>query len=466
MYPINKQNELVIRLATPEDVAWFGASQELGADRYREPSTQNEIAPDHISPQTGIGLGREAVSAAFNDMETYGPFLYKSQGKQMVCDSQDVNFQRRAHKSAAREKLHRLSTAKKHMFEVLITQYQMPQWLNELVGLNEADIQDPSVDKATPLISKLTQKDAEGKYTVGDRTFQNFLEWHNFCLAQEQKAFDTQKETYIGIFKAAVQQGIAAGWMPKTALERLDRLDAAIMAVDDGFSTVIEGRNGYTGFRYDDKEVVIFGPNRMHNEKTFTHECVHVIHGRQRTESEGSYGGLMLGTLFDEKEFPSGTIVEACVEHIAGALRGDDIDDLMSVKHKHAYSYPEERKLLWALCETGVEKVDVRLFINALIEEPNTLYELGQESANAKLAAQLKAAFPNRDILHEVTLLKNGQDIHTLGRNLRVEALRRNNFAAKILIGYVRIIEGVTRSGYRHKVARKQKKAVSSPDEQ
>ncbi len=471
MHSTNKQTnseaEVVYLVPIPEDTAWFEASQKLGPDAYGDSTVQREIAPDHISPERGIGLGREAVSAAFNDMDTCGPLPYFSEslGRHVTAYPCDVNHIREAYMKNARQKLHELSDEQKGMFEVLIGQQPMPQWLNELVGLNEADIHDPNVDKTTPLISKLTQKDAEGNYTVGDRTFQNFLEWHNYCLTQEQKAFDTQKETYVRTFDEALQQAVKAGWMPKKALLRLGRLNSAIIVVDDGFDTDLEGRGGYKSLSLTDtgKAVIVLSPDRMSRKHTFMHEAVHVIHGRQLDDGEGNYGRYKIGELFDGKEFASKTIVEACVEHITGALEGDDIDDLKPEEHKQAYAYHEQRRLLQALCETGVEKVDIRLFIGALMEELGDLQVMGQKTANEKLATQLKAAFPDRDILQEVAHLGDIDDVQRLTWNLEEEAFRRKNLTGRIVMGAVRALESVTRNGYTHKVARKQKKTIAIP---
>ncbi len=448
------------RLATQADINWFASAQSLGID------TPHPLLPEHCSLQKGIGIGREAVVAAFNDIDTVGPNPVEVDGITYTSVvPRDVNFERMKYNELARRGLLALSHSKGRMFEELLSQHQMPEWLNELIGLDEADIHDPSVDKATPLIAKLTQKDTEGNYTVGERTFQNFLEWHNYCLAQEQKAFDAQKEAYIRTFKAAVERAVKKGWLPELALERLSRLESVSMIVDDGFDTNFKGKNGYQGFRGDGKEVVVFDPDQTSREHIFTHESVHVIHGR-RAWNGGNYGTYGIGNLFDFEEFASRTVLEACVEHVAVALEGNSIDDLRLGKHKHPDIYPDERRLLHALCESGVETVDIRFFINALMDEPGSLSPVGQETANEKLAAQLKAAFPGRDICQEIAQLRDMVDVQHLTYNLREEAIRRKNLAGRALIGFMRALESATKSGYRHKVTRKQNKTGYSHKKQ
>jgi hypothetical protein len=449
------------RLATQADINWFASAQSLGID------TPHPLLPEHCSLQKGIGIGREAVVAAFNDIDTVGPHPVEVDGITYTSVvPRDVNFECMIYNELARRGLLALSPSKGRMFEELLSQHQMPEWLNELIGLDEADIHDPSVDKATPLISKLTQKDTEGNYTVGERTFQNFLEWHNYCLAQEQKAFDAQKEAYIRTFKAAVERAVKKGWLPELALERLSRLDSVAAIVDDGFNTELEDRVGYHSFDENGIELVVVGQNPIDREHIFTHEAIHVIHGRKRAGGDGVYGSHEISKLFGRQEFASRTVLEACVEHVAVALEGNSIDDLRLGKHKHPDIYPDERRLLHALCESGVETVDIRFFINALMDEPGSLSPVGQETANEKLAAQLKAAFPGRDICQEIAQLRDMVDVQHLTYNLREEAIRRKNLAGRALIGFMRALESATKSGYRHKVTRKQNKTGYSHKKQ
>lgn len=105
-----------------------------------------------------------------------------------------------------------------------------------------------------------------------------------------------------------------------------------------------------------------------------------------------------------------------------------------------------ERKLLEALCEKGVQKVDIRLFISALMEDAGTIFERGTDSANAQLANALKEAFPGRNVLDDVAQLEDDKDLRMLNLNLREDALRRKNIAGKMAVGYVRHADKVVKT--------------------
>lgn len=164
-----------LRLATDREIDWFVHARGLDHE------TPQDWGSDHYSPQLAIGLGRQAVICAGNDIHTFGPWLFNKDGDVYTDGIDvDVNRYRSAWTEDARKSLENLKPEQRVAFEALLHGRDMPFWLNELVGLTEADMHDPEVDKASPLIAKLTQKAEDGTYTVGERTFLNFLEWHNY----------------------------------------------------------------------------------------------------------------------------------------------------------------------------------------------------------------------------------------------------------------------------------------------
>ncbi|MFZ1249740.1 MAG: hypothetical protein WAQ24_05480, partial [Candidatus Saccharimonadales bacterium] len=59
-----------LRLATDREIDWFVRARGLDNE------TPQVWGSDHFSPQLVIGLGREAVICAGNDIDTFGPKLF------------------------------------------------------------------------------------------------------------------------------------------------------------------------------------------------------------------------------------------------------------------------------------------------------------------------------------------------------------------------------------------------------
>jgi len=245
----------------------------------------------------------------------------------------------------------------------------------------------------------------------------------------------------VGGFEGEVRTAVEDGWMPEVALARLSKLREATIVVDDGLNTEVVDSGGYhrPAKSNNRNDLIVLSPDNKDRKHIFNHEGLHVINGQRVEPSEGdtvsNYGRYAIGKLLDSREFPSKAIVEACVEHMAGALGGDSIDGLdKPYNRKIANRHAVERWFLGHLCNSGEKDIDIRLFINALMEDGAIAEAAQEESATAILGKALQRAFPDRDILADLRGLQNEKDIYKLVRSIREDAIVRSGGVGKIVV--------------------------------
>ncbi|MBL8122335.1 hypothetical protein JNM87_06335 [Candidatus Saccharibacteria bacterium] len=398
----------IVRLATPEEIKWHEVSQQFG------PGTLHDISDKHHLPMNTVGFGRTAVGAALNDIQTFGPFVFELEGDYLrVGPDEDVNIKRRSEVRRARNYLAGLSVEQVRLADSFFRFEEAPEWLQHAVGV-ESPLEEDGEEGHIKLTAKLNEKDNEGNFTVSNRTFLNILEWHNHRLVGEQPKFAEKIEQFKAEFERAAREVVAYGGLPEVVLSRLGRVRAATVLVDDGFDTILLGTAGYKSNDSNGQTaLVVLAPGKIGDNHVFMHESMHVIQGKDTPGFDNAYSGTAIGKLFNHSEFVTKAIIEACVEHVAGVFGGDDLQDLAPRREKVAKAYVAGRKLLHYLSELGEQKIDVCLFLAALMEDADVADALGDDSATARLGRELKLAFPRSDVLNDLSKLASKDDLYT-----------------------------------------------------
>lgn len=254
----------------------------------------------------------------------------------------------------------------------------------------------------------------------------NFMQWHNFELAKDQKTLDEMSHIHKELYREKMNKAIEKGWVPEWVGDRIDeRLLDTIIIQDDGFNTLFD-KSPAAGkaYRAYDKEYIKIAPSPLskgQTEKVMTHEFNHVMDGF--TKGEGRQGVYGMYRLFGSPHTYAGfTLNEAVVEHLADALhKGNSIDVIdVAARQRQNAVYTTERKLLNVLATKGEMKIDIRDFIAAHFDQGEYIDENG-DTPTEKLKRKLKEAFPTRDIVGELNQCQNEKDIKRFTRKLRRE---------------------------------------------
>jgi hypothetical protein len=267
-------------------------------------------------------------------------------------------------------------------------------------------------DKNVDWVSTLTRKDAQDNFLVDDRTFLNFLEWHNYELAEGQKELDALAEVLKQQFADKVGQAVKDNHLPEAALHNLVKLNEIKLILDDGtelktFQDHQQGGKVHTASYKDAREAVImtmplgFKPDN----RTVSHEFAHVIDGENRWKKFYPNLSIMLGE----------PINEAVTEHIAQSLDNGKFDIISPAQRgdtEHTSAYLAYRELLSTLINDGAEPVDINDFYNVYFA--NDHGQNGQPDPAAedqfnrywnKLVNSLERAWPEMDVVDRIRAL-------------------------------------------------------------
>lgn len=397
------------------------------SETYAVPPQHEALAAEHISPDRAIGIGRRVVEQRLNetiDAET---------------SKMNLENERYALKSIPFEDRDKANA-------LLNTHF--PPGLKRVLGSEDAG--EPGFD----LVGYLTQKDRPGlrsDYVVSDGAFANFLEWHNYQLAQKQEKIDNLMESHKEGFKQAIYKAVAEGWAPESAIQHLDRVDTAKVIVDDGFATELAGLHGYTYVDKHGNHMVVAEPSELEDDSSSElafHEFTHIVagwdidpkdlirrdkpvHGLYRVF--GSKGGRIMNEAFDQ---------DFSFAMISGNI---DITDPKAPEQKDSRSYYEERELLHTLCTAGARKVDIRLFSAEYFRQPDLSVDLERaqmmhqvfgdpmpdttdHEPNVQLLEALQQSFPFADVVAEISELhpENKEMVQNYAQSLRERAAAYN----------------------------------------
>lgn len=372
------------------------------------PSLNNEAfnKSDFVNvndPFGRVGLGQSAVDADLSTTEHY-----LDQG----TSASDFGKQLQASRvNVAIANVDDLGIYRKYQFNKNVHKKSPPEHLIKMIGAK--GIVGTNYAK---MITSSDNKDA----------VLNFMQWHNFELAKDQKTLDEKSHIHKEMYRQKMNKAIEDGWVPEWVGDRIDeRLLDTIIVQDDGFDTVFAKSPSLgSAYRTYDKQYIKIAPPSLgerQTEKVMTHEFNHVMDGYAKEEGrQGSYG---MYRLFDSLHPYAGFVLnEAVVEHLADALHtGNSIDviDVASRQRRNAF-YTTERKLLNVLATKGDKKIDIRDFIAAHFDEGEHIDENG-DTPTEKLKRKLKEAFPTRDIIGELDQCRSQNDIKRFTRKLRRE---------------------------------------------
>lgn len=402
------------------------------------------------------GLGRNAVRHALTDVDRWSPTVVlqepSSDSKPWMLTDGDITYTdrdktiREWHIEEARGVLRGLSPDKRNSLEQTMFRdgRELPEWLREQVL--SAHGPEPAENSPAPILSALIEwDDKEGTYCVGNETFLNVLEWHNWHLVKEQKNFESVRGEYMSILSEGVARLVNAGDLPSAAMDKIGQLEGVYFALDDGMDTVLEGRGGFhkTSLNDVNNSVILLGPDHLQRERVLIHEALHDMTLREEKIGPESNSGIMITFASKSSFYGSTVIMEALTEHVAGAVMGDDMHNLEVTADKHAMAYPEERQLIRLLCENGAMPVDIRLFVNALFEEVHVARDLGDNSANALLKKALSEAFPGMDIVGRIADLQDDESLTNLIVDINLNSLLRKN--APPLLGLYNAVSRIMR---------------------
>lgn len=352
---------------------------------------------EHVSPDWDTGFGRVAVVLGIRRAidNTRGREAKAAERKQPHAEIlQD-----------ARNQLEDLTRKQRRQINGLMSQQDASPWLDQALGLKTRR-------KRKNYVERLTARNKAGKYKVNDELLQNFLEWHNYVLHEEQEKLDKQRPQYDEEFKQHFTEAIEKGWIPESARSNLDRLEDTELVLDDGLRSTRENFAGQAGnYWYGSSHNVYISPDTFKAKKghVVLHEYLHVTDGM----NEDSYFGPMrvrgMHRLFGMGE-GGRAMREASTEHLAVSMAHGNIDKINPERRVGEKStYFKERKLLDVLANKGSRKIDVREFIAANFENNNEPNSEGEQTKGEQLTSQLREAFEFTDVVQEISQLQPGE---------------------------------------------------------
>jgi hypothetical protein len=363
--------------------------------------TTDDILYQHVSPSVRAGLGRRAVVLNMNHAET-GESAH--------------DFNRRSILRMTRKRLDEMTKEERLAASQLLD--TPPRWLEDAVHFKQnKHVADVS------FLDKLVAKTTDGEPAVGDDTLQSFLDWHNHSLVKKQEIIDDREEELKALYIAKFHQAQKAGWILPETLHHLDRLKFTRVVVDDGFDTALEGAYAHAqSTRKDRWHAATISPLRINYlEEDLMHEFTHILDGRDPGTSEVrdllSHG---MSRIFGEG-IGGVALNEALTEQFSdGLLTGniDQTDPDSEVRRGNSHVYYHERQLLHALCAQGVEKVDIRTFLDAFFEDTVTTERLGVNSSAQQLTEALMTAFPFTDVIAEIRELSKDDSLEEYTESL------------------------------------------------
>lgn len=415
-YAEEEQMDLEMERQRLEIERWEREGTEEERQQEQEEEFLAEIENGYMSPDMLTGLGRSAVEYNFQKTnETVA-------GRLDIAQSREGNIQ--ADLAEVRSQLSNLDEWQIEEANVLLSRQPDSAWLDEALGIEEIDKEIG----VKPYIEMLTAENEAGDYAVNDALLINFLEWHNYALAQEQEKLDAYSEGLKGSYKKDFATAVEAGWIPKSALKNLNRLNDTTLVIDDGFDTSLYGIAGIATPKIDEEDdyKIKISPNEIDDPRALLlHEFSHTAHGENEADdtefADIPEGGMK--RLFDGR---GGTVIdEAVVEHFSDSMLRGEVDNLnpwSDVRKEATYFAP--RVLLDVLANKGANKIDIRDFFAAHFENGREAKEAGKNSAQAHLVKKLNEAFPFTDVIHEIAELNitDEMGIETYAKLLKDQA--------------------------------------------
>jgi hypothetical protein len=363
-----------------------------------------EAAREHISldtsPDVPIGLGRGAVKAALFSTE------YALENK--PSNQAALEEQRRRELDTERDYLASLDESKAQKLEKILRKDTPPAWLAGRIDFT---------DEKWGVIKQLTEKWPGGEHVIPDGVFQNFLEWHNYTLAEKQREFNERIPEFKKRFTDKINIAVKRGWAPPSLGGRLYKLNSTRIIVDDGLLTTVAGSAGTTKSAMDTSHSIVkIAPDELSNpSRVLDHELTHVLEGEQHPRvwddeydyrDRNDYG---LYRIFGR--WGGRTLNEATVEHFSHSLRTGNFQ-VTNPKdsRRDGAVYEKNRSLLHLLSTGGAKKIDIRQFTWALFED-SYQNQNEAETARGKLVKALHEAFPFTDVVQEIQEFTEETDI-------------------------------------------------------
>jgi len=267
----------------------------------------------------------------------------------------------------------------------------------------------------------LTAKKEGIEYLVGDELFLNFLEWHNYQLARQQKEIDSQVELLKMELMTEINEMIECGYLPESAGAHCDKLNKVQVYIDDG--TLMKAKNersisivgtSYINTRTGEHEIGLLCNKMEDCRYVIRHELIHTINGSIPQEYREGVFREVIGARFLSVESALNAsmpkpINEALTEHLNSCLDHGDFNlidpDLREKKYGEAYesTYRTYRKLLSILIASGQKQLNLRDFYD--------LYFLNSQNPQAEqqiqnVYNQLQQAWPDSDIINKISNLR------------------------------------------------------------
>lgn len=394
------------------------------------PEVKSEIAP--ADPVRALGIVSEIPSDEVGDalidaleaihaptvLDNLGDMLVKYEFGQAACiiyegEPSEMGAAYVAKEVAAsRAKLEAVHAEDRYYIDGRMHLYEMPKFLLQAAGVETQSVS-----------GRLTEKNPDGSYAVGDATFTNILEWHNYTMNVRSQEFMRKNwPEYLQSYKHRLQVGVYGGWLPDSVFdtEKMNKLDQAQVILNDGLNHYENETTGSMVKHDRNQSAEVFLPLDVETS-TVMHELSHVIEG-QRIDRKLKRGSLLysssfgLNRLFGISGADAGRrLNEAVTTHIAETMMKGN-PDVINPDIKGG-PYELERHVLDRLCNGGLKTIDIRLFIDAYFEDTDSRRPRG--TALSRLKKELKEAFPGQNLLMNLASICGKGDKETAGATLQ-----------------------------------------------
>jgi hypothetical protein len=293
---------------------------------------------------------------------------------------------------------------------------EMPVVLRKAVSGYEPGQKDSD---ARYLYDRLNKKNEDGTHAVSDETFLNVLQWHNYRLSKKQQQYETNEVPALkSRFRSKITEAVQEGWLPPDVSQNLARLDNTRVFIDDGFFSHLDGADASMIRSSDYRYMVNVGPEAK--VLSVMHEFTHVVEGHGADAHEIGIERMMGKTKGSQR------LREGIVDHVASSLENGSFEVTDSLRNPNEnprsdVHYWRSLFLIDALCNYGLEPIDIRLVIAANLENDAS----SPDSATSRLQEGLKVSFPDIDIVSRINQCglegDVGEEMVALGMKLRTQ---------------------------------------------